>query len=158
MKKIFCILLAGVIVLIYIFFIHKSPAEKLIHAGIKNIAEENIPALMELVSPEFKGENGSTFNDLPEILKLLFDTFDQIKVIVAEKNENEIDENKQIIVTLHYKVIANRGDQRVYLVGNPMNTEVIRFVLCKENKHWKICSASGYKLNKEELKELKNLF
>ena len=158
MRKILGILATIIAIIIFYVFIFTSPVDKLINSGIDYVAQEDTEALMDLVSRDFKGPDGTGYDDIPEILDAIFETFDHIKVIIEKKEEEIIEKNREVLVKIKFKIIANIDEQRFYVFGSPMNTKYLEIGVRKEKGGWKIISSSRYPASKDQLKNLKTYF
>lgn len=158
MKKTLILLAVIVGFIVYIVFFRGSPIERLIDRGVECLAQENTEGFMELISREFRSEDGTVYDDVPEILSAVFDVFDHIKVIVEEQETHREEDGNHARVTLKFKALANVDEQRGYVAGGPMNTETLRIRVRKENDGWKFLSTDRYRVSKEELKNIRELF
>ena len=135
-------------------FFNKTPAEKVISKAIQYTAKENIQGLMGLISPDFKTEDGMGYKDVSELLTQIFKEFDDIKVIVDKQEEKIVEKHKYVTVIIYFKVIASFNGRRGYVAGGPTNTEQMNIDFINENSRWSVRSITGYRINKDVLKDL----
>ncbi|MFC1850838.1 hypothetical protein ACFL27_11645 [candidate division CSSED10-310 bacterium] len=154
MKKKYIIIGSMCVVGLILFLImRKNALEKFMFQGIQAVEQEKRDTLLDMISQNYIDQLGLTRENTAEILKRLFENFNEIKVI-SPKIETQFKSKQLGTVEMEFKVVASiapgakvfqgmenpYGNQRYFLVGTPMKAGHISLELVQENHGWKLKS------------------
>jgi len=132
----------------------KDPLERFLDSACRAVSSKNSVAFMDLISNDYVDRYGLTRGNIEEMIRRLFLSFDDIKVIIPGKTTSREQKLAGNII-LEFKVVATYisqpqaqpgvdlsvyGNQRYYLVGGPTETGSMTLSLRKEGKQWRLLS------------------
>ncbi|UCG78703.1 MAG: hypothetical protein JSV21_02385 [Nitrospirota bacterium] len=133
-----------IVVPVSIYFLmpgDKARIRKMIRKGAAAVEQENLDETMKAVSLSYRDEHGMTYLLLKKGFERFFRMFDDIEVDI-EKVDVTVDDDAASS-EIYVRVIATRGTERSYIVGDAADPLKIVFSLEKEKIRWQITSARG---------------
>ena len=119
----------------------ESRIKKLFKEGAKAVEEEKVNEVMSKVSYNYTDEHGLSYLYLKKFLQQVFGEFSHIRV-EYDITGLEIKEGKAV-AEVDVRVIASRGAETGYVVGDATAPRHIKFSLEKERVKWLVERTEG---------------
>jgi len=136
------ILFIIVSICVFIFFPNdKKRIWKVIAVSEKAIADEELDGLMENISYNYRDEYGGTYLLIKERMQTVFKRLDNIDTEV-QLVKISVDK-KQAEAEINVRVTASHGEERSYIVGDPVNWQSMKIFLEKLRFKWEVVKVNG---------------
>ncbi|MEW6586571.1 MAG: hypothetical protein AB1442_13315 [Nitrospirota bacterium] len=129
------------IILYLIWPSDESRIRKLIREGAAAIEREDVGAVMSKVSYNYSDEYGFTYLYIKKSLERVFLQMSDISV--EYENPKVTVRDKTAIADMDVSVIATKGSDTGYIMGDPANPVHIKFSLEKERTKWLVTKTEG---------------
>ena len=136
------VFLTIVIICILVFFpSDKKRIWKVIVASEKAIIDEELDGLMENISYNYRDEYGGTYLLIKRRMQSVFKRLDNIDTEV-QLVKISVDK-KQAEAEINVRVTASHGEGRSYIVGDPVNWQIMKIYLEKSPYAWEVIKVKG---------------
>ena len=143
-RKTIVLLFLFIAVPVIIYFVmptDKARIRKLIKKGAEAVEQKDLKEVMSCVSLTYMDDYGISYLYLKKGFESLFSTYDSIEV--EYESVKVIVDEKRAVAELDVWVIASRGPNAAYIVGDAGNGLHIKFLLEKEKLKWQVIKTEG---------------
>jgi hypothetical protein len=143
-RKTIILLFLFIAVPIAIYFLMPTDAKrikKLVKKGEVALEQKDIKQVMSCVSLTYRDDYGMSYLYLKKGFERLFNTYDSLEV--DYENITVVVNEKRAVAELDVWVIASRGPNTSYIVGDAGNGLTIKFLLQKEKLTWQVVKTEG---------------
>jgi len=138
------ILILAPVIIYFLWPSDESRIRKLFREGAKAIEQEKIDEVMSRVSFNYTDERGLSYLTVKEGMARVFQQMSGIKIEHEIKNITVKDSSAT--ADLDIRVIASRGQETGYAVGDAAEPAHIKFYLEKERAKWLVSKTEGMPL------------
>ncbi len=138
----FVLALSLCVIAVFVFYpTDKKRIRKVINSSGEAVIHEDIDGFMRYISYNYNDDYGGSYLFLRKRLEIVFKTLDDIDV---EKDIMKISVREtQAQAELRVRVIASKGDNRGYIIGDAGKTQTIKVYFEKSPYKWKIIKVDG---------------